>query len=159
MTSIIVRLQVMNVRKALKESEGWLKVSNTIRFEDIPIGMELKPMELLLDESIIEAGVALVQWESMEAMKKGGILPPGLTITNHARMQFNTLPDLKAAIWAKSEHEFIKPMKAGTKIVIRGTIVDKYEKRGRNYVVGKFETVDENGDIILKSLETSVYIE
>ncbi|MBL7178019.1 MAG: hypothetical protein ISS66_19520 [Desulfobacteraceae bacterium] len=134
-------------------------MSDKIRFEDIPIGMELKPMEILLDENVIEAGIAFVQWESREAMTKVGILPPGLTISNHARMQFNTLPDLKAAIWAKSEHEFIKPMKAGTKIIIRGKVVDKYEKRGKNYVVGEFETVDENGDIILKSLETSVYVE
>ena len=110
-----------------------MKMGKKFRFEDIPIGMELKSMEIVLEENVIESGIALVQWENGEAMKKVGTLPPGLTISNHARMQFNTFPDLKAGIWAKSEHEFIKPMKPGTKVVIRGKVVDKYQKRGKNY--------------------------
>ena len=128
-------------------------------YETIQIGFELNSIELELDEDTVNTGVEIVRWEGLKMMEEKGILPPGLTIANHARMQFNTFPDLKAGIWAKSEHAFIKPLTAGAKIFIRGKIIDKYQKRGKKYVVGEFETRDENGDVLMRSRETSVYIE
>jgi exonuclease VII large subunit len=92
-------------------------------------------------------------------MEKHNMAPPGISIGHHARMKFMTFPDLRASIWAKSEHEFIKPMKIGSKIFIRGKIVEKYVKRGRYYIVTEYETVDEAGDVLLRSRETGVYVE
>jgi hypothetical protein len=66
---------------------------------------------------------------------------------------------MKASIWAKSEHEFIKPIKIGSKVTIRGKIIEKFEKRGRNYVISEYETVDENGEVLLRSWETGLYVE
>jgi acyl-CoA thioesterase FadM len=74
-------------------------------------------------------------------------------------MKFTALPDLRASIWAKSEHEFLKPMKVGSKVYIRGKIIEKYVKRDRNYVVADYETVDEDGGVLMRSRETSVYVE
>jgi hypothetical protein len=50
-------------------------------------------------------------------------------------------------------------MKVGSRIYVRGKIVDKYVKRGRNYVVADYETVDEDGEVLMRSRETSVYVE
>jgi len=82
-----------------------------------------------------------------------------MTIVQHPMLRFKTFPELRAAIWAKSEHEFLKPMKVGSKIFVRGKITDKYVKRGRNYVVSEFETVDEAGEVLLRSHETSVHLD
>lgn len=128
-------------------------------FEAIPIGFEVGPLELTLDEETVRERAELIQWEEEKLISELGIVPPGATVAYHAHMKFDALPDLKASIWAKSEHEFIKPMKVGSTITIRGRVVDKYTKRGRNYVVTEYETVDESGEVLLRSAETGLYVE
>jgi hypothetical protein len=50
-------------------------------------------------------------------------------------------------------------MKVGSRVYIRGKVIEKYVKRDRNYVVANYETVDEDGEVLMKSHETSVYVE
>jgi acyl dehydratase len=128
-------------------------------WEALPIGLEMGPLELVLDNDTVKKRAELIQWENQERLEKRGVAPPGITISCHAQMKFTTLPDLRASIWAKSEHEFLKPLKIGSRIYIRGKIVDKYVKRDRNYVIADYETFDEDGEILMRSRETSVYVE
>jgi hypothetical protein len=128
-------------------------------FEAFTIGKEMVPFEMALDEDTVNERVELVQWEAGEVMDTFHMAPPGISIGHHARMKFMTFPDLRASIWAKSEHEFLKPMKIGSKIFIRGKIVETYVKRGRYYVVTEYETRDETGEVLLRSRETGVYVE
>jgi acyl dehydratase len=127
-------------------------------YEAIPIGMDLGTFEMTLDEETVKNRIGLVQWQAKGLAEKG-FAPPGITISHHARMKFEALPEMKVSIWAKSEQEFLKPMKLGSKIFIRGRIVDKYVKRGRKYMVTDLETVDEAGEVLLRSRETAVYVE
>lgn len=128
-------------------------------FDSIMIGSEVGPIEIDLDELTVKERTEQIQWETKEGLEELGAAPPGITISEHARMNFRGGAKLKAAIWARSEHEFIKPFKVGGKISIRGKVVDKYVKRGRNYVVSEYETVDENGELLMRSRETGVIIE
>ena len=134
----------------MSEKSGW---------QALPIGLEMSSLEIILDKNTVDERSRLVQWENQEPLDELGFAPPGITISNHAGMKFKALPDLRASIWAKSEHEFLKPMKVGSKVYIRGKIVDKYVKRERNYVVADYETVDEDGEVLMRSRETAVYIE
>lgn len=127
-------------------------------FDAIEIGQDMGTFEMTLDEPTVKDRAELVQWQAGGLAEKG-FVPPGLTISQHARMKFAALPEMRVSIWAKSEQEFLKPMKAGSRISIRGTIVDKYTKRGRNYLVTELETTDESGDMLLRSRETGVYVE
>jgi len=128
-------------------------------FEDIPIGLELGPLEIVLDNAFIQNRIGTVQWEESTLLDREKIVPPGITISQHAAMKFKAVPELRASIWAKSHHEFIKPMVAGSKITIHGRIVEKYVRRGRNYIVAEYETVDESGTVLMKSRETAVHVE
>jgi len=127
-------------------------------FEAIPIGMDLGTFEMILDEDTVRDRTDLIQWQAKGPAEKG-FAAPGITISQHARMKFEALPEMKVSIWAKSEQEFLKPMKLGSKIFIRGRVVDKYVKRGRNYMVTDLETVDETGEVLMLSHETAVYVE
>lgn len=127
-------------------------------FEAIPIGMDLGTFEMMLNEETVRNRTGLVQWQAKGPAEKG-FAPPGFTISHHARMKFEALPEMRVSIWAKSEHEFLKPMKLGDKIFIRGRIVDKYVKRGRNYMVTDLETIDEAGEVLMRSRETAIYVE
>jgi hypothetical protein len=127
-------------------------------YEAIPIGMDLGTLEMTLDEETVRDRMKLIQWEARGPEEKG-FVPPGITISQHARMKFAALPKMKVSIWAKSEQEFLKPMKLGSKIFISGRVVDKYIKRGRNYMVTDLETVDEAGEVLMRSRETAIYVE
>jgi len=127
-------------------------------YEAIPIGMDLGTFEMTLEEEEVKSRIELIQWQARDPVEKG-FVPPGITISQHARMKFAALPDMKASIWAKSEHEFLKPMKFGSKIFIHGRVVHKYVKRGRNYTVTELETVDEAGEVLMRSRETGIYVE
>lgn len=128
-------------------------------YESISIGLDLGTVEVNLNEKTVQDRVNLIQWQVKEVVDKLGFAPPGTTIEIHPLMKFEKFPTLKAAIWAKSEHEFIKPMKVGSKVFVRGKVADKYIKRGRQYVVTEFETVDENGEVLLISRETGINVE
>jgi len=127
-------------------------------FDAIVIGHDLGTFEITLDEKTVNGRIELVQWQAGGLLEKG-LVPPGLTISQHAHMKFAALPELRVSIWAKSEQEFLKPMKYGSRIFIRGYVADKYIKRGRNYLVCELETTDESGEILLRSRETGVYVE
>ena len=134
-------------------------MSEKMDFEDIPIGMDLGTMEMTLDENTVGERIREEGWEPGELIDKLHIVPPGITIRQHALLKYMKFPDLRASIWAKSEHEFLKPMMVGGKILIRGKIIDKYVKRERNYIVTECETVDEGGDVLMRSRETAIHVE
>ena len=133
-------------------------MSDATPFEAVRVGQELGVFEITLDQTTVSDRVGLVQWEA-PGPDEGGNAPPGITIATHAHMKFAAFPEMKASIWAKSEHEFLKPMKLGSTVRIRGRVVDTYVKRGRNYVVTEFETLDEAGDVLMRSRETGVWVE
>ena len=134
-------------------------MSEELTFDNMPIGLDMGVMEVTLDEKTVNDRLELVLWEDRESLDKLNIAPPGMGIVQHAMMQFAKFPSMKAGIWAKSEHEFLKPMKIGSKIFIRGKIVNKYVKRGKKYAVTEFTAVDESGEVLLRSWETDIRIE
>jgi hypothetical protein len=128
-------------------------------FQAISIGLDLGTMEMTLDKKTINNWAGLVQWPDRELVDKLPVVPPGMSIEQHPRMEFAKFSELRAGIWAKSEHEFLKPMRVGSKVFIHGKITDKFVKRGRNYVVAEYETLDEAGEVLMKSRETGIYLE
>lgn len=128
-------------------------------YEDIPIGMKLGPLEIDMSEKAVKERCDLVQWKDQKSFEKQGIAPPGLTIVNHAKLKFICFPNMKSSIWAKSEHEFIRPFKIGGKVILQGKVTEKYIKRNRKYVICEYETRDEAGELLMRSCETGVYVE
>jgi hypothetical protein len=128
-------------------------------FEDIPIGFDLGEWKILLDEKTVNERADLIQWQNRTIIEHLHFAPPGATIENHPKMQFAKFTSLRSAIWAKSEHEFLKPFRIGSQVTIRGRVVEKYVKRGKYYRVSEFETIDENGEVLMRSRETGIHVE
>ena len=131
---------------------------NQLDYEALQIGHDLGTMAVVLDAKAVAERVNVVGWEN-EGPASRGFAPPGVTIRFHFAMKIMALPRMHAAIWAKSEHEFLGSMRVGEKVTIRGRVVDKYTKRGRDYMVTEFETTGESGDVLLRSRETAVWVE
>ncbi len=127
-------------------------------YDAVAIGRDLGTLEIVLDEATVADRVDLVRWQDGGPVERG-LAPPGITISQHSRMEFDALSQMRVSIWAKSEHEFLKPMKIGDKVTIHGRVVDKYTRRGRNYMVTELETRDEAGEVLMRSRETGVWVE
>ena len=54
-----------------------------------------------------------------------------------------------AGLHAKMHYEFIAPLRVGMRVRTRGKLIDKYEKRGRHYMVTEFATCDEESGAVL----------
>lgn len=128
-------------------------------YDEISIGFEFNEVKMLLDDATVQTIVESAQWQGDPIVDGQGNLAPGLTIAHHAHMKFDTLPQVKATIWAKSEHEFINPLKINQTITIKGKVIEKFTKRDRKYLVSEYQTTDESGQILIKSRETSVHVE
>ena len=48
-----------------------------------------------------------------------------------------------AGLHAKMQFEFVEPLRVGMRVRTHGKIIDKYERRGRHYMVTQFETREE----------------
>ncbi len=51
-----------------------------------------------------------------------------------------------AGLHAKMEFNFMQPLRVGMRVRSRGQIIDKYERRGKKYMVTEFVTTDEDND-------------
>ena len=59
---------------------------------------------------------------------------------------------------AKQEYDFLNPARPGKKVKVSGRIVDKYVKRGREYVTVEALSVDEDGVPLLRTRGTLCWL-
>ena len=55
---------------------------------------------------------------------------------------------VKSGVVAKRYFEFHQPARVGDQLTTTGKVLDKYQKRGKNYVVVETVTVNQNGEKI-----------
>lgn len=126
-------------------------------FNEIEIGMPLGPHEIDVTREAVDFYMERSLWNSENFIEREKIAPPGIFNSDHVRMLTAALGGAGDRIWAKSSHEYFKPIRIGTKLMKTGKVADKYIKRGKQYLVYEVETRDENGDLIMKSRETSFF--
>lgn len=127
-------------------------------YDAVEIGHDLGTLEIVLDEKTVAERIDLVRWADERPLRQG-LAPPGITISQHSRMKFDALSELRVSIWSRSQHEFLKPFPVGETVTISGRVVEKYAKRGRNYMVTELETRNQAGEVLLRSRETGVWVE
>ena len=57
----------------------------------------------------------------------------------------------KEAVHAKAEHRYLNPPTVGKRLEVTGRILDKYNRRGRDFLVLESETTDEDGVKLVES--------
>ncbi len=125
-------------------------------FDEIEIGLEMGPLELEVSHEAVEDHRNWTRWEVGEEDNPANALP-GIFLINHVRLLTAALGGAGSRIWAKSQHKFFNPIQVGSKLVKRGKIVDKYLKRGKQYLIYEIETRDQEGTLIMRSRETSFF--
>jgi acyl dehydratase len=63
-----------------------------------------------------------------------------------------------AGLHARMEFHFLEPVRPGMRVRSRGRVIDKYERRGRQYMVTEYVTEDETGTPLVRGQFTQMLI-
>jgi acyl dehydratase len=63
-----------------------------------------------------------------------------------------------AGLHAKMEFTFLQPIEPGMRVRSRGRVIDKYERRGRQYMVTEYVTEDRAGTPLVRGQFTQMLI-
>jgi len=118
----------------------------TISYEAVTVGEEFKSDDFLIKPEDVETFAYAVDdhspWYFEDSPFDGPIAHPTL-LGNQALFLRHSKYIVPAGLHAKVQFEFLEPIRAGIRVRSYGKVIDKYEKRGRHYLVTQFETRDE----------------
>lgn len=131
-------------------------MSKAIPFDSIVLGEELGPWSVEVTAEAVRAYCE--DWDDhnplyLEGTADGGppIAPPafmaGLACFRLLRNKY----DASATAGAKTEHRNIRPIRVGDTLRTEGRIVEKYVKRGLEYVVVESTAYDGAGQVVRTS--------
>ena len=122
------------------------------RWENIEAGEELGWVDGAISDFQIKTHAYGVDdygdWYLKDSPFGGRIGHPTLLANDILRLFFliyDVRPPFPGGLHAKNELEFLRPVKLGDKVVIRGKHTEKYERRGQNYRIVEGQATDEAG--------------
>src|SRR5207247_9204518 len=88
----------------------------------------------------------------------GGPVAHPTLVANQALRLRHSRYVVHAGLHAKMQFEFLEPIRAGMRVRSRGRVVDKYERRGKQYMVTEFVTEDDAGTALVRGQFTQMLI-
>jgi acyl dehydratase len=129
-----------------------------IVFEDMSVGEEYTDEYLLTPELAREYATGIEDpnpWHLEHSPFGGPVANPILIVAQHVRL-FKTKHATAGNVHTRHETQFLNPARIGKKIKVSGKLVDKYIKRGREYLVMECRSVDEDGVEICRDRRTII---
>lgn len=131
-------------------------------YENVYIGETFGPVELVLDDFFLRSyAYALDDYSGMEIVdgmaRPVGFVPPHMIVSDLMQI-FLTVYDRDKVVGLHQKEEVIhyKPVPVGARLILTGTYIDKYMKRGKGYTVLESVARDDEGDIVILQRSTEV---
>jgi hypothetical protein len=122
---------------------------------DVPVGTEFGPFEHPLDATAMDMylkGSGNVHpWHREGSSYRPVIAPPGMLGNLTLRLIDSMYILQTGTLHAKQELEFHHPVRLDGKLISRGRIADKYERRGRKWIVFEADFSDGEGKLLASS--------
>src|SRR2546423_9908858 len=88
----------------------------------------------------------------------GGPVAHPTLVANQALRLRHSRYVVHAGLHAKMRFEFLEPIRPGMRVRSRGRVIDKYERRGKPYMVTGYATEDENGTGVVRGQFTQILL-
>ena len=130
-----------------------------LTYEGLTVGEEFVSNEQLVTPEDIETYAFAVDdhhpWFVEDSPFGGPVAHPTLLGNQALRLRHSryTVP---GGLHAKMEFEFLEPIRPGMRARSRGRVVEKYERRGRPYMVTEYVTEDEHGTVLVRGRFTQM---
>ena len=126
----------------------------TISYEVVTVGEEFMSDDFLVKPEDVDTFAYAVDdhnpWYFEDSPFGGPIAHPTL-LGNQALLMRHGKYIVPAGLHAKMQFEFLEPVRVGMRVRTRGKVIDKYERRGRHYMVTEFETrAEETGTALTR---------
>jgi len=130
-----------------------------LTYEALQVGEEFVSDEHLVTPEDVETYAYAVEdhhpWFSGASPFGGPIAHPTLLGNQALRLRHGRYI-VHAGLHAKMEFEFLEPIRPGVRVRSRGRVIDKYERRGKPYMVTEFSTADEQGTVLVRGRFTQM---
>jgi acyl dehydratase len=117
-----------------------------ISYEVVTVGEEFRSDDFLVKPEDVETYAYAVDdhhpWFFEDSPFGGPVAHPTL-LANQALLLRHSRYVIPAGLHARMQFEFLEPLRVGMRVRTFGKVLDKYERRGRHYMVTRFETRDE----------------
>lgn len=135
----------------MREHTGFKKLT----LGTVEVGEEFTSDDHLVIPADVEAhGFAV---EDDHPWLADGVAPPTL-MANQALHLRHSKYIVHAGLHAKMEFQFVEPIRVGMRLRTRGKVIDKYERRGKPYMVTEYVTEDETGQVLVRGQFTQMII-
>ena len=126
-----------------------------LTLDSLTVGEEfVSDDHLVLPEDIDAHGFAVEDDHPWLAARTA---PPTL-MANQALHLRHSKYIVHAGLHARMEFNFVEPIRLGMRVRTRGKVIDKYERRGKPYMVTEYVTEDEGGRVLVRGQFTQMII-
>jgi acyl dehydratase len=132
-----------------------------LTYEALTVGEEfVSDTHLVTPEDIEAYAFAVDDHQDLftDPSAAGGQVAHPTLMANQALHLRHTKYIVHAGLHAKMEFNFIEPVRPGMRVHSRGRVIDKYEKRGRQYMVTEYVIEDERGTALVRGQFTQMLI-
>ena len=130
-----------------------------LTYEALQVGEEFTSNDHMVTPEDIETYAFAVDdhhpWFTEDSPFGGPIAHPTL-LANQALMMRHSRYIVHAGLHARMEFEFLEPIRPGMRVRSYGRVIDKYERRGKPYMVTEFTTKDEDGTVLVRGRFTQM---
>ena len=130
-----------------------------LTYEGLQVGEEFVSGEQVVTPEDIEAYAFAVDdhhpWFLEDSPFGGAVAHPTFLANQALRLRHNHYI-VPAGLHAKMEFEFLEPIRPGARVRSRGRVIDKYERRGRPYMVTEYVTEDAHGTVLVRGRFTQM---
>lgn len=118
-----------------------------ISYNAVQVGEEVMSNDLVVKPEDLDTFAYAVDdhhpWFFENSPFGGPIAHPTLLANQALLMRHNKFV-VDAGLHAAMQFEFIEPIRVGIRVRTRGKVIDKYERRGKHYMVTEFVTTEED---------------
>jgi hypothetical protein len=126
-----------------------------LTLDSLQVGEEfVSDDHLVIPEDIETHGFAV---EDDHPWLAEGTAPPTL-MANQALHLRHSKYIVHAGLHARMEFNFLEPIRLGMRVRTKGKVIDKYERRGKPYMVTEYVTEDDTGRVLVRGQFTQMII-
>lgn len=127
-------------------------------FDSIEVGKSLGEMEWLVTDEMIDTQCAIDAdyhvWFRLDSPWGGRIAPAQISY-RPPRWLLSRNYNVRGLFY-RWEMENLRPIRPGAKLRVTASIVDKYVKNGREFIVLRAEATDPDGNVVFRTRRTHV---
>lgn len=127
-------------------------------FAAVSVGETFDPITLVLDEAYTANARFCLGDHKLRHDADGREFVPGTALARDLQQLFLTRYDPNRIVGLHQAEEivFVAPARVGDKVTLSGSVVDKFEKRGKDYFVLDSRAHDEDGNLLVQQLSTEI---